>query len=98
MSEEREIPEVLRAPINYFFFGFYFAIIALIHIFHVYLVEPVISISTYFFFSYALAQCALETLGLIILGEIVIHYFSRAKNLFVLIAFFLFITHLIDFP
>ncbi len=98
MSMEREIPQGARAPINYLFFGFYFAIIAFIHVFHVLLIEPAVSVSTYFFAAYAFAQCLMETLGLILVGEFIIHYFPRAKNLFVLIVFFLFISHLIDFP
>lgn len=85
-------------PINYLFFGFYFAIIALIHVFHVFLIESTPSISTYFFVAYATAQCAMETLGWILIGKIVMHYLPQAKNLFVLIVFFLFISHLIDFP
>ncbi len=98
MSSEREIPEIPRAPINYLFFGFYFTIIAIIHVFHVFLIEPVTSLSTYFFVAYALAQCAMETLGLILIAEIVVNHFRKAKNLFVLVVFFLFISHLIDFP
>jgi glucan phosphoethanolaminetransferase (alkaline phosphatase superfamily) len=98
MSSEREIPEISCAPINYFFFGFYFTIVAIIHVFHVFLVEPVASLSTYFFAAYALAQCMMETLGLILLTGIVVNYFPRAKNLFILFIFFLFISHLIDFP
>lgn len=98
MSSERKIPKIPRAPINYLFFGIYFTIIAIIHTFHVFLIEPTTSISTYFFVAYALAQCTMETLGLILIGGIVTNYFPRAKNLFVLIVFFLFISHLIDFP
>jgi glucan phosphoethanolaminetransferase (alkaline phosphatase superfamily) len=98
MNEEREIPRVLFEPINYIFFGFYFCIISIVHIFHVFLIEAAPSLSTYFFTAYALAQCVLETLALIILAGLVIHYLPRAKNLFILIAFFLFISHLIDFP
>ncbi len=92
------MPEVPRTPINYLFFGFYFAIIAIIHVFHVFLIESVTSLSTYFFVAYAFAECAIETLGLILIAEIVMNHFPRLKNLFVLIFFFLFISHLIDFP
>jgi uncharacterized protein len=95
MSKEREN---LQAPINYLFFGFYFIIITIIHVFHVFLIEPITSLSTYYFLAYALAQCVAETLGLILIAEIVVRYFSKAQNLFVLVVFFLFISHLIDFP
>jgi glucan phosphoethanolaminetransferase (alkaline phosphatase superfamily) len=98
MSSEKEISEIPRAPVNYLFFGFYFAIIAIIHVFHVFLIESVATLSTCFFVVYAIAQCAMETLGLILIVGMVINYFPKIKNLFVLVVFFLFISHLIDFP
>lgn len=98
MSSERKTLRVPHAPINYLFFGFYFLIIAIIHVFHLFLIEPITSFSTYFFTLYALVQCAMETLGLVLLTGLVVNYFPRVKNLFVLLVFFLFISHLIDFP
>ena len=90
--------EILRAPINYLFFGFYFVIISFIHVFHVFLIEPVISLSTYFFVAYALAQCAVETVVLILFAGMINHYLPRFMNVFILGVFFLFLSHVIDFP
>ena len=98
MNNSKEKIEIPRAPINYLFFGFYFVIIALIHVYHVFLIEPVISLSTYFFVAYALAQCALETLVLILFTGMICHYLPRFMNFFVIGIFFLFLSHVIDFP
>jgi glucan phosphoethanolaminetransferase (alkaline phosphatase superfamily) len=98
MSREKKIPEVPTAAINYLFFGFYFAIIAAIHVFHVFLIEPNITLSTYFFATYAFAQCALETLAMILFAGIISIYLPRLLNFYVVLVFFMFLSHLIDFP
>lgn len=83
--------------INWIFFGFYFVVTAVIHILHVFLIDPVINSSTYLFASYTLFQCALET-GILILGASWIQQaFPRWMNFYILVVFFLFLTHLIDF-
>ena len=98
MNNPSEIVEVPRAPINYLFFGMYFAIIALIHIFHVFLIEPYSSVSSYFFVIYALAQCALETLVLVLFAALLNQHMPRLMNVYALIVFCLFLSHVIDFP
>lgn len=98
MDRAREARENTRAPINYVFFSTYFAIVASLHIFHVLLIEPVFSMSTWFFATYALAQAALETLILVFMAGIVKQYFPRLKNVYIVFVFFLFLVHLIDFP
>lgn len=95
-EEKAEIFPV--ASINYIFFGFYFSVIAAIHVYHVFLIEPVISLSTWFFAAYALAQCALEMIMLIIFAEVVRLYLPRFLNFCVIAIFFLFLSHVIDFP
>ena len=98
MNNSTETLASSRAPINYLFFGSYFAIVAFIHVFHVFLIEPVISLSTYFFVAYAIGQCVLETLALILAAGMISHYFPRCMNVFILCIFFLFLSHVIDFP
>src|ERR1700722_2684482 len=98
MRNKREMPVAPRAPMNYLFFGFYFVATVFIHVFHVFLIGSEVSNATYYFVAYAIAQCLMEVLALVLIGDVVINYFPRAKNLFVLSVFFLFIAHLIDFP
>lgn len=95
---KKEISEIPRNSINYLFFGLYFVISAAIHIFHVFLIEPGISFSTYFFVTYAFAQCALETLVLILFAGFINAHLPRLMNVYVVIVFFLFLSHLLDFP
>jgi glucan phosphoethanolaminetransferase (alkaline phosphatase superfamily) len=98
MSREKKTSEVLSNPINYLFFGFYFLVLSFIHIYHVFLIERSISFSTYFFLAYALGQCVIETLILVIFAGLIHHYLPRAKNLFIFLVFFLFVSRLVDFP
>ena len=98
MDRVREARENTRAPINYVFFITYFVIVAFLHIFHVMLIEPVISLSTWFFAIYALAQVAIETLILVFLAGVITQYFPRLSNIYIVCVFFIFLVHLIDFP
>lgn len=84
--------------VNTLFFGFYFLTIATLHILHVFLADPITTSSTYLFASYSLLQSALETLLLIALGNFIQNHLPRLMNLFILSVFFLFLSHLIDFP
>jgi len=86
------------APVNYLFFGFYFVIVAAIHVFHAFLIEPDLSLSTYFFGTYAFAQCALETMVLVLLAGIIATHLPRLMNVYIVLVFFLFLAHVIDFP
>jgi glucan phosphoethanolaminetransferase (alkaline phosphatase superfamily) len=98
MNKEKKLPKTPAAPINYIFFGCYFLIIAAVHVFHVFLVEPIFSQSTYLFATFAIAQCALETLLLIFFAGLIQTSLPRFLNLYAVIVFFLFLGHLIDFP
>ena len=86
------------ARINYVFFGLYFLIISIIHVIHVFLIEPELSFSTYFFSIYALSQSFLETLSLLIGVLLVRRCAPRLLNCYVIFVFFMFLSHLIDFP
>jgi len=84
---------------NYLFFGFYFFIIAAIHVFHAFLIEPVSTFSRYFFASYALVQCALETCLLIVVSAVLRQFLPRFfYQIYVALIFILFLGHVIDFP
>ncbi|MBY0530237.1 MAG: sulfatase-like hydrolase/transferase [Rhabdochlamydiaceae bacterium] len=88
-----------RHAFNYLFFGAYFLIIAFLHVFHVFLVEPSWTFTRYFFIVFALGESVLETAILILLGRLVRQYLSRAwDHAFVALAFIMLLTHLIDFP
>lgn len=98
MNRKMENSAFPRRSINYLFFGFYFTIIAIIHVFHIFIIEPATSVSTCFFIAYAVVQSAMETVGLMFIASLIIHYLPKLKTLFILGVFFLFIGHLIDFP
>ncbi len=98
MSKGKKNLEATSAPINYPFFGFYFFIVAAIHVFHVFLIEPSISLSTYFFAAYALAQAAAETLILVLFAGIIKTYLRPLMSVYIVAVFFLFLGHIIDFP
>lgn len=83
--------------VNYLFFGAYFFMALTIHLVHVFLIQPV-GISSYFFATYTLVQCALETCFLVLLAAILRQILSR-RFYYTLSACFLilFVIHLIDF-
>lgn len=98
MNRGKQPPKTLRTPINYIFFGCYFFIIAAIHVFHIFLIEPSISPATYHFALYAIAQCLLETFVLVLLAGVITAYLPRLINAYAVVVFILFLGHLIDFP
>ncbi len=98
MKQNSEHPKVSGIPLNYLFFGCYFLVIAFVHVFHAFLIEPTISQTTYFFATYALSQCALETLALSLVCGLIHNYVPRLMNGYVVVVFFFFLAHLIDFP
>ena len=97
--KQKELDYLSNVNINYLFFGFYFLFIALIHCYHVLLIEPSATFSRYFYFFYALMQCAIETLLLILFANGMKLFFkAKAIMLYSVIVFFLLLTHVIDFP
>jgi membrane-anchored protein YejM (alkaline phosphatase superfamily) len=98
MDSKKKSPLAPKATINYLFFGIYFAIIAIIHVFHVFLIESTVSFSAYFFAIYGIAQCFIETMLLILFGAFIKNHFQKLMNLYIVAVFFLFLSHVIDFP
>ncbi|MGE5196065.1 MAG: hypothetical protein ACM3JI_01895, partial [Anaerolineae bacterium] len=85
--------------INYFYFGFLFLVLAMVHCYHVLLIGEGSSYSVCFFLFYALIQCFLEVGVLILLGHLIRQYLPKTLSfLFIQATFFLFIIHLLDFP
>jgi glucan phosphoethanolaminetransferase (alkaline phosphatase superfamily) len=96
--KKESISSLYRFHLNYLFFGAYFLIAAVIHVFHVFLIEPSATASRVFFSVYAFVQCALETGFLIILMAIFRQCLSRAfYYFFSAVIFVLLLTHVIDF-
>ncbi|HEV3269231.1 MAG TPA: sulfatase-like hydrolase/transferase [Candidatus Rhabdochlamydia sp.] len=78
--------------INYWFFGFYFLLISILHIVHL-LLKP----SAAIWCVDAIGQCALETILLMILAKILSLYIPFAINI-VGLSLFLILAHILDFP
>lgn len=88
-----------RHPLNYFYFGALFVLLALLHIFHVLLVEQGTDVNRTFYMIYAVGQCLFEVGALVLIGAWVAEKFlAFAKGIFVVGTFVLFLIHLIDFP
>jgi glucan phosphoethanolaminetransferase (alkaline phosphatase superfamily) len=98
MNKNRDVEEIPGISVNYLFFGFYLLIAGFIHVFHVFLIEPTIAFSTYFFAIYAFAQSALEAIVLAFLAGLINAYLPRLIHFYIVCVFFLFLSHLIDFP
>lgn len=98
MNQERDVTTLPETCVNYIFYGFYFAIVACIHVLHVFLIEPQMTFSSFFFAVYAIAQVFLETLALILCGVLIQRHLSKLTNLYVIFVFFMFLSHVIDFP
>jgi glucan phosphoethanolaminetransferase (alkaline phosphatase superfamily) len=88
-----------RHRLNYFYFGTLFVLLALLHIFHVLLVEQGSDANRAFYIIYAVGQCLFEVGALVLIGAWVAEKFPRyAKGLFIVGTLVLFLIHLIDFP
>ena len=89
-DKEESLHSLSQISINYIFFGFYFIFIALIHLYHVFLIEPQVTFSRYFFFLYAFMQCAIETLLLVLFANAIKIFFrDKAMALYSIVVFFL---------
>jgi hypothetical protein len=88
-----------KFSINYLYFGFLFAILALLHAFHVCLIAESSSLSKYYFLAYALGQCFLEVFLLMwIASWMRLRHPKLFTFSFVLLSFVLVLSQLIDFP
>ncbi len=99
LAKENDLNSLAKISINYLFFGFYFFVISLIHVYHVFLIESEFTFSRYFFLSYAIIQCAIETLLLILFANAINIFFrTKAMAIYSIFVFFFLLTHVIDFP
>lgn len=99
LAKENDLYSLSQVSINYIFFGFYFFFVATIHVYHVFLIEPHATFSRYFFLSHAIAQCAIETLLLVLFANAIKIFFrAKAMAIYCVVVFFLMLTHAIDFP
>lgn len=90
---------IKRHALNYIYFGTLFVLLALLHIFHVGLVDAGSGLTRLFYILYATIQCLIEVSALVLIGAWVTDKFpSFAKNVFAVGTFILFLIHLIDFP
>ncbi|MBP7074846.1 MAG: sulfatase-like hydrolase/transferase [Rhabdochlamydiaceae bacterium] len=88
-----------RHSLNYVYFGALFVLLALLHVFHVNLVEQGTSLNRLFYMVYAVGECLFEVAALILIGAWASEKFPAfAKGIFVTFTFVLFLMHLIDFP
>jgi len=103
MSEKEEfdpekIPYQTTNHVNYLFFGFILLILGILHSIHIFLIEPSFTFSRYFFLMYSMAQCLLEVTGFICLFVWIQSYLpKKLNNFFLVAAFLLLITQVIDF-
>src|SRR5690348_9761297 len=99
LANEKDLHSLSQVSINYIFFGFYFLFTSLIHIYHIFLIEPDMTFSRYFFLAHAIVQCAIETILLVLFANAIkIFFAAKAMALYSMVAFFLMLTHVIDFP
>lgn len=88
-----------KVQINYFFFSFIFLVLCVTHIYHISLIKNDPPASHTFFYVYATAEIFLEILFFILISCLIREYLSKKlDSIFVVIIFFLFLSHLIDFP
>ncbi len=92
-------PRIARIKVNYFYFGFLFVFLTLLHVVHILLIDHG-SLSTKFFFViYSITQCFLQIMGLILIGGVISAYLPRFfTSLFIVCTFLLFLAQVVDFP
>jgi len=92
------MPSLSRSSINYIYYGFLFFLLAVLHSCHIILIEPGSLFTRLFFSVYAVGQCLLEVIILVIVGKLLQKGFpSLVRVFFVTFTFLLLISHLIDF-
>lgn len=100
-KEEHDQEKILGQKthhVNYLFFGFILLILSILHGIHIFLVEPSFTFSRYFFLMYSMAQCLLEVIGFIYIFVWIQSYLpKKMSNFFLVAAFLLLITQVIDF-
>jgi len=97
--KEKDLYSLSQVSVNYVFFVFYFVFISIIHVYHVFLIEPDATFSRYFFLVHSIIQSAIETILLVLFANAIkIFFHVKAMALYSMVAFFLMLTHVIDFP
>jgi glucan phosphoethanolaminetransferase (alkaline phosphatase superfamily) len=86
-----------RQPVNYIYFGILFLILSFLHIYHIFLIENSMGLYRLFYTLYAVGQCAIEVLVLMVIGHFLSHFSRILSIVFVMGTFLLFLAHLIDF-
>lgn len=87
---------MIPGRINFFYFGFLFCAIALLHAFHVLLIETS-PWHQFLFIVDALLQSLWEVILLVVVGELIMRLAPKAFYLFVGLTFLILAAHLIDF-
>jgi glucan phosphoethanolaminetransferase (alkaline phosphatase superfamily) len=87
-----------RQPVNYIYFGVLFLFLSILHVYHVFLIENSTGLDQFYYTVYALGQCAIEVLLLMVIGHALSRISHKLSIVFIMATFLLFLTHLIDFP
>ena len=87
-----------RQSVNYIYFGIFFLFLAILHIYHIFLIEGT-SLHRFFYAIYAVGQCALEVGVLIVIGHFLAQQLHKAfHTVFLVLTFLLLLVHILDFP
>ncbi|HEX2580260.1 MAG TPA: sulfatase-like hydrolase/transferase [Rhabdochlamydiaceae bacterium] len=87
-----------RQLVNYVYFGFLFLILSVLHIYHVLLIESSTTLNQFYYVVYALGQCAIEVLFLMVIDYVLSRISDKLRLGFIIATFLLFLAHVIDFP
>jgi len=87
-----------RQPLNYVYFGVLFLFLSVLHVYHVFLIENATGLERFFYSIYALGQCVIEVLILMVIGQFFGRISKLLSHIFIMATFLLFLAHLIDFP
>jgi len=88
-----------RQSVNYIYFGIFFLILAILHVYHIFLIENGTLLHRFFYTIYALGQSALEVGALILIGHFLAQKLHKAFNtIFLVLTFLLLLVHMLDFP
>ncbi len=87
-----------RQSVNYIYFGIFFLFLAILHIYHIFLIEGTV-LHRFFYTIYAIGQSALEVGVLIVISHFLAERLHKAFNtIFLVLTFLLLLVHIVDFP
>ncbi len=88
-----------RHRLNYVYFGALFILLAVLHIFHIRLIEEGTDVNRLFYMVYAVGQSLFEVGVLVLVSAWAAEKFPAfAQGFFIVGTFVLFLIHLVDFP